>query len=155
VKALVSVRAILPALLVLLAGLAVGFVFWNRADPPARAGTKLYALPATPASKVELSGPTVTRLDPGTVRCRFEYRFVEGQPAPGSWYCCLVEFEGSPGSYRRPIEAKDLRAKGTLEHEVRLIRPGAKSFQIYLADALERQGPYRQVSNVVMGPVTD
>jgi peroxiredoxin len=153
-KASVSNRAVLVVLVVLLAGLAVGFFVWPRADPPALAGTNFYALPTTPAAKVELHDPVVILLDPGTVRCEWKYRFVDGKPATGSrWYCYLVEFQGSPGSYRRPIEAKDLQAEGTLQQDIQLIKPGAKSFQIYFADAQAKQGPYRPVSNVITGPV--
>jgi hypothetical protein len=64
-----------------------------------------------------------------------------------------MEFAGSPGSYRRPLAGKDLMIQGTLEQEVRLIRPGAHTYRIYLADARTSGGPYRRVSNVIRGPV--
>src|SRR5262245_35090277 len=139
-----------------LAALAVGFIGCNRAVPPpaaAVAGPPRHVMPAGPAPKVELSEPVVTQVNPGTVRCAFKYHFREGQPAAGSWYCCLVEFEGCPGSYRRPIAAEELQADGTLEQEIRLLAPRATAFQITFADAVAKAGPYRQVSNALVGPV--
>src|SRR5579859_709784 len=95
----------------LLGGGAVACFVWKDAAPRP-VTSPFHALPTSDPAKVELSEVVVTRLGPQTVRCDFQYRFVDGKPAAPNWYCCLAEFPGCPGSYRRPIESKDLQAEG-------------------------------------------
>ncbi len=112
-----------------------------------------FSLPSDPAPRIELFDAVVTRLDTLTIRCEVKYRFLEGEPTATPWYCCMTEFKGSPGSYRRPMENNTMAREGTMSHEIRLARPGAEAFEIYLADAKEQHGPYRTVSNVLTGEV--
>jgi peroxiredoxin len=152
VKMRVSRRAVLIGLLILVAAPTLGFFVWLHADPPVLAGTKLYAFPTTPSPNIQLYDATAIEIDPGTIRCEVRYRFRDGTPAAGSsWYCFMMEFPGSPGSYRMPIESQDLQLEGMLLQDIRLIRPGAVKFQISLADAQAKEGPYRPVSNTVSG----
>ena len=101
---------------------------------------------------MELSDPTVTLLEPTLVQVEVRYRFTKGQP--DKYYACEVSFPGTPNHGVKMMESWELKPEGVIRDKFQLRQPGAKSFEIYLAETPSpQQSPYKKISNVVSGTI--
>jgi hypothetical protein len=108
-----------------------------------------------PAISIELKDPKVTLLAPTLLRFEVNYRFLQGVPKPESWYACEVHLKGAQeGVGMKQMQGKELKADGLIWEDVMLFKPGAKSFEMHMSEAPGKGGPYRKVSNVVSGQVS-
>jgi hypothetical protein len=127
---------------------------------PTTNGPTLSSSPTAPTAEspaetaVELSEAEVSnRAGTNGFVCSVHYRFVKGQPQPGTWYYCSAELEGQGDLALANVDGKDLKQEGTLKGDFLAIRPGAKGFKIKMLQAPKLGGPYRSVSNTLSGQV--
>ena len=101
--------------------------------------------------EVELSDPKVTFRDPTTVLFEVKYRFTKGRP--NKCYCCEISFPGHPDRGEKRMESWELKLEGVIKDGLPLSQPGVKTFEILLSEAPSQRAAFKQISNVVSGPV--
>jgi hypothetical protein len=121
---------------------------------------KTTELPApTPAAsagpaEIELSDAKVTRSDPQTVQCEVKYRFTQGQPEFHDSYDLEIEFPGTTNAGHKLMHGWELKKEGTIKDSFTLSKPGAKSFELYVAETATLERPaHKKISNVVRGAI--
>jgi hypothetical protein len=102
-------------------------------------------------NEIELSDPKVTFEAPKTVRFEVKYRFTKGRP--NQYYSCDISFPGTPNHAVKRMDSWELKAEGVIEDGVELSKPPVKDFEIVVSEAPTPRERYKQISNVVQGPV--
>jgi hypothetical protein len=103
---------------------------------------------------MELSDPKVTLRDPETVACEVKYRFTQGGPQPHDAYDFQILFPGTQNSGLKLMHTWELKMEGTIKDSFHLSQPGAKTFEIFVAETVQLDRPGRKrISNVVSGSI--
>jgi hypothetical protein len=109
---------------------------------------------ASGPAEIELSDAKVRRSDPQTVQCEVKYRFTQGQPEFHDSYDVEIEFPGTTNAGHKLMPGWELKKEGTIKDSFTLSKPGAKSFEIYVAETATLERPaHKRISNVVRGVI--
>ncbi len=136
----------------LLVCLAVLFTGCGRsAVAPNPAVVPTASLVPTEPGEIELSDPKVTFAESNTVRFEVRYRFTKGKP--DKYYLCEVSFPGTANHGAKPMESWELKSEGVIKDGIVLSKPPVQTFEIRVSEADSPQDGYKQISNVVRGPV--
>ncbi len=103
---------------------------------------------------IELSDPKVSFRDPQTVQCEVKYRITQGKPQPYDAYDLEISFPGTTNAGIKMMQSWELKMEGTIKDSFNLSQPGAKTFEIFIAETakLDRPG-HKKISNVVSGTI--
>jgi hypothetical protein len=107
--------------------------------------------PSTEPGEMELSEPKVTFSPPNRVRFEVRYRFTKGRP--DKYYLCEVTFPGTSNHAAKPMESWELKPAGVIKDTIILSNPPVEKFEVRVSEAESPQNGYKNISNVVSGPV--
>jgi hypothetical protein len=145
----ISLRSAGGLLLVPLAVLFTGC--GQRAAAPGTAAVQTAQPVSTEPGEIALSDPKVTLAAPDTVRFEVRYRFTKGKP--DKYYLCEISFPGTANHGAKPMESWELKSEGVIKDGIVLSKPPVQTFEVRVSEADSPQDGYKQISNVVSGPV--
>lgn len=119
---------------------------------PSPQAQKPSAAPQTPAAKIELSDTKVSVISDRAAEFETRYRFVEGEPTPGTFYVFTVDLDKG-GIALKEFDGRDLQKEGTVKHQFVLLRQDASSFKADVKSGPSKTRAIKPTSNTVEGPL--
>jgi hypothetical protein len=106
---------------------------------------------STKVCEIEVSDVKATLVKPDVVAFELKYRFTKGEP--DKFYACVFAFPGTANHGERRMDSWELKTEGVIKDTVKLFKPPAKTFEVYMTESPSPMLQYKKISNTVSGPV--